>query len=57
MKLKWNTIVKRNECLYTLMKLKMGHNCETKWMSIAVDEIKDVSQLWSEMNVHKHWWN
>ena len=49
--------MKRNECLFTLMKLKMEHNCETKWMSIAVDEIKDVSQLWSEMNVYKHWWN
>ena len=23
------------------MKLKMEHNCETKWMSIDIDEIKD----------------
>ena len=22
------------------MKLKMEHNCETKWMSIDIDEIK-----------------
>ena len=39
------------------MKLKMEHNCETKWMSIDIDEIKDGTQLWNEMNVYRHWWN
>ena len=37
------------------MKLKMEHNCETKWMSIDIDEIKDGTQLWNEMNVYRHW--
>ena len=36
----------------------MEHNCETKWMSITqIDEIKDVTQLCTEMNVYRNWWN
>ena len=31
----------------------MEHNCETKWMSIDIDEIKDGTQLWNEMNVYE----
>ena len=38
-------------------EIKMEHNCETKWMSIDIDEIKDGTQLWNEMNVYRHWWN
>ena len=32
--------MKRNECLYTLMKLKMEHNSQTEWMSTDIDGIK-----------------
>ena len=35
------------------MKLKMEHNCETKWRSINIEEIKDVTQLCTEMNVYR----
>ena len=39
------------------MKLKIGHNYETTWMSIDIDWTKVVTELWNEMNVYRHWWN